>query len=251
MTGISTRLEHQSGAETRLRASPGLPLGPAGACLREGARASRRLGRPLDRHPDRPDAGDRAAGAARRHGCARLPHHHRPPGDQAGLHRLARPALRSHRPRAGRSAAVDRLQGADRRAAHAPRPRPRRPRRAAAAGLPDLRGGRRPGRRRDRRLRLAHRARSAQPGAGLGQLTVQPHRPGAAGRPPAQGRRLVPRAGRPAGLRRVLPGVRLGGRTGLGAPPGRQRWLPRRHPRGALAVQAVQPRRLPVRLRGR
>ena len=38
---------------------------------------------------------------------------------------------------------------------------------------------------------------------------------------------------------------------GLGAPPGRQRWLPRRDPRGALAVQAVQPRRLPVRFRGR
>ena len=57
--------------------------------------------------------------------------------------------------------------------------------------------------------------------------------------------------GRPAGLRRVLPGVRLGDRTGLGAPRGRQRWLPRRHPRGALAVQAVQPRRLPVRVRGR
>ena len=37
----------------------------------------------------------------------------------------------------------------------------------------------------------------------------------------------------------------------LGAAPRRQRRLARGHPRGALAVQALQPRRLPVRLRGR
>ncbi len=38
----------------------------------------------------------------------------------------------------------------------------------------------------------------------MAQLPVQPHRQGAAGRPPAQGRRLGARAGRAAGLRRVL-----------------------------------------------
>ena len=39
----------------------------------------------------------------------------------------------------------------------------------------------------------------------------QPDRPGAAGRPPPQGRRLVPRARHGAGLRRVLPRAGLGG----------------------------------------
>ena len=50
-----------------LHTAPGLPLGPAGACLREGARPPGRDRRPLGRHPDRPDAGDRAAGIAGRH----------------------------------------------------------------------------------------------------------------------------------------------------------------------------------------
>ena len=61
--------------------------------------------RPLDRHPGRPDAGGRPAGAARGHRRARLPDHDRPAGDPAGLHRLARPPVRGHRARARRRAA--------------------------------------------------------------------------------------------------------------------------------------------------
>ena len=45
------------------------------------------------------------------------------------------------------------------------------------------------------------------------QLARQPDRSGAPGRAPAEGRRLVPRAGHRAGVRRVLPRVRLGGRS--------------------------------------
>ena len=43
----------------------------------------------------------------------------------------------------------------------------------------------------------------------------------------------------------------LGGRAGLGAAPVDLRRLARGHPRGALALQALQPRRLPLRLRRR
>ena len=56
-----------------LHPAPGLPLGPAHAVRREGARPPRRDRRPLDRHSGRPDAGDRAAGTAGRHGRAGLP----------------------------------------------------------------------------------------------------------------------------------------------------------------------------------
>ncbi len=57
--------------------------------------------------------------------------------------------------------------------------------------------------------------------------------------------------GRAAGQRRVLPRVHLGGRGLLRAPPRRLRRLARGDPRGALAVQALQPGRLPVRVRRR
>ena len=81
---------------------------------------------------------------------------------------------------------------------------------------------------------------------------VQPDRPGAARRAPAQGRRLVPRARHDPGLRRVLPRVRVGRRA-------RSRVLhpdvcgdsPRGHPRRPLALQALQPRGLPLRVRRR
>ena len=89
------------------------------------------------------------------------------------------------------------------------------------------------------------------PGAALAELALQPDRPGAAPRPPAQGRRLVPRARRAAGQRRVLHRVRLGGRGVLRPAPADLRRLPRGPARGALAVQALQPRRLPLRLRRR
>ena len=53
------------------------------------------------------------------------------------------------------------------------------------------------------------------------------------------------------GLRRVLPRVRLGGHAGLGAAPVGERRLPRGHPRRPLALEALQPGRLPLRLRRR
>ena len=89
------------------------------------------------------------------------------------------------------------------------------------------------------------------PGAALAELAVEPDRPGAARRAPAQGRRLVPRARHDPGLRRVLPRVRLGGRAAVGAAPRRLRRLPRGDPRGPLALEALQPGRLPVRVRRR
>ncbi|WP_336275908.1 aminotransferase class I/II-fold pyridoxal phosphate-dependent enzyme [Nocardioides sp. B-3] len=53
------------------------------------------------------------------------------------------------------------------------------------------------------------------------------------------------------GLRRVLPRVRPGHRTDQRAPPRRLRRLPRGHPQRPLAVQALQPRGLPLRVRRR
>ena len=155
------------------------------------------------------------------------------------------------RARAGRRAPVDRLQGADRRRCRPTSGSARRPGRLPGARLPDVRGRRGAGRRPRGRHRLADLARPRDAGAGLAELAVQPHRPGAAGRAPEEGRRLVPRARRAAGLRRVLPRVRLGGRAGLGAAPRRLRRQPRRDPRRALAVEAVQPGRLPLRVRRR
>ena len=69
---------------------------------------------------------------------------------------------------------------------------------------------------------------------------------------PAQGRRVVPRARHDPGLRRVLHRVRVGGgAAALDPRPAGQRRLARRDPRRALAVQALQPRGLPLRLRRR
>ncbi len=62
---------------------------------------------------------------------------------------------------------------------------------------------------------------------------------------------MVPRPGHAAGLRRVLPRAGLGGAAGLGAPPRCLRRLARGRPGRALAEQAEQPGRLPLRLRRR
>ena len=65
-------------------------------------------------------------------------------------------------------------------------------------------------------------------------------------------RRLGARARRAGLQRRVLPGAGLGGRARLGPPPGRLRRLVRGHRRRPLALQALQPGRLPRGLpRGR
>ena len=106
----------------------------------------------------------------------------------------------------------------------------------------------------DRRTdRLADRRWSDHAGPpGLGQLAVQPDRPGAAAGAPAQSGRLGPRARRRGRQRRVLPVAGLGRLTPVsvlspqvcgGVYDGR--------PGRAFAVQAVQPRRLPGRFRGR
>ncbi len=131
----------------------------------------------------------------------------------------------------------------------------RRPGGASRAGLPDLRGGRTAGRGAHAGQRRADGHRAGAGGAGLPQLALQPDRARAAGRAPAQGGGVVPGARGAAGLRRVLPRVLLGDgrgpRTGVGAASRRLRGRPHRDPHGALAVQAVQPRWLPLRLRCR
>ena len=62
------------------------------------------------------------------------------------------------------------------------------------------------------RDRLADLLRSRAAGAAVAQQPVQPDRPGAARRAPPQGGRVVPRGRHAAGVRRVLPRVRVGGR---------------------------------------
>jgi hypothetical protein len=230
-------------------------VGPPHRVRRDGSASRRRHRGPVGRDPGRSDPRRGAGGPP---GCLRrtgLPAHGRPRRHQAGLPGLAGTALRCHRPGPGRRAPDDRLQGARRVAAHPPRARGRRPGRDPRAGLPDLRGRRHVGRGAHDGHRRAHRRGAGAGRAGLGQLPVEPDRPGAARGAPAQGRRLVPRARRPAGVRRVLPRVRLvrrpGAAAGQRAAPRRLWRRPHRDPHRALAVEAVQPGRLPVRLRGR
>ena len=95
--------------------------------------------------------------------------------------------------------------------------------------------------------------RPRTPAAAVDQQPGQPERPGAA---------------RSTHLRKVVDWCRErgtilvsdecyiecaweGDAPALGARPAGQRRLPRRHPRGPLAVQALQPRRLPLRVRRR
>ena len=103
---------------------------------------------------------------------------------------------------------------------------------------------------------LADLAGTPDAGVALAELPVEPDPPGAPREAPEEGRRLVPRARHDPGLRRVLHRVCLGGRrrwngAGLRAAPLGVRRLDRGDPDGPLAVEAVQPRRLPVRVRRR
>ena len=169
-------------------------------------------------------------------------------------HRLAGPPPRRDRARPRRRAAGDRLQGAHRLDGAPPRARsgdligypalayPTYEVGAALAGA-DSAGH-----------RLAHRRSAPHAAPAVAQQPGQPDRPGAAARPPPQGRRLVPRARHGAGLRRVLHRVRVATArraAAVGPRPAGQRRLARRHPRRPLALQAVQPRGLPLRLRRR
>ena len=128
-------------------------------------------------------------------------------------------------------------------------------------GLPDLRGGRAPRRARPpcRSLGTHGAGPDDRPGtseAGLGQLPRQPDRPGAAGRAPAQDGRPGPGStARSWPVTSATPsstGRGRGARLGPEHPrPAGLRGQPRGPARGLLAVQAVQPRRLPRRLRRR
>ena len=93
---------------------------------------------------------------------------------------------------------------------------------------------------------------SLGPAAGparLGELPGQPHRARPARRAPAQDGGLGQRAGRGPRVRRVLPRPGLGSRAGVGAPPGGQRRVRGPAAGGLLAVQAVEPGRVPGRVR--
>ena len=109
----------------RLLPPPGLPLGQARRPCRARPGAPGRHRRPVHRDAGRPDSRGRPGRAARRRGLARLPDHDRPAGHPAGGPGLAVLLARRHgaRPRPG--AAGDRLEGADRLAGGAARPRRR------------------------------------------------------------------------------------------------------------------------------
>ena len=191
-----------------------------------------------------------AGGAGGGVGLAGLPAHRGHARAARGDQRVGRAhAARHGRP--VRGAADRRLQGARRAAAGAARARRRRHRRGAGAGVPDVRRRRPRGRLRGRGVGLHARARPAAGVAGVGQLAVEPDRARASGRAPREGRGVGPRARRDRRERRVLPRARLGRRSGLGPRRARERRLVRRDPGRALAVEAVQPGRLPRRARAR
>ena len=99
--------------------------------------------------------------------------------------------------------------------------------------------------------RLDGEARARAPGHRLPQLTGQPARKDPRRRPPAQDDRLGAGARHAARVRRVLPGVRVGGRAVVRAAPGHQRRVARGRAGRALAVEAVEHGGLPRRVRRR
>ena len=92
------------------------------------------------------------------------------------------------------------------------------------------------------------------PGPGqarVGELAVQPDRAGAAPRAPAQGGGMGQGTRGGGGVRRVLHLAGLGSLARLRAAPRRVRPVAGRRARRSFAVQAVQPGRLPGRVRDR
>ena len=81
--------------------------------------------------------------------------------------------------------------------------------------------------------------------AGLAELAVQPDRSGAASRAPAQGGGLGPRPRHGHRVRRVLYRAGLGGDAAVSPASRRLRRVTSGPAGGALAVQAIQPGRLP------
>ena len=199
----------------RLRAAPDFPWDQLTTYAAPGARPPRRHRRPVGRHAGRPDARGRAAGAARRPRTRRATRSTigREDTRQACIDWLARRygvtglGLDGVLPVIGSKELI----GCAGRAPRASAPAtwsvfpalayPTYEVGAALAGAEALAT--------DALTALGPRT----PRAAVAQLAVQPDRPGAAARAPAQGRRLVPRARHDAGLRRVLPRVRLGGRA--------------------------------------
>ena len=216
--------------------------------------ARRRHRRPLDRLAGRPDARPDPGRARRRDRRARLPADRRHPGAARGDRRLVRAAPRRApgspsttccRPSAPRSSwPCCRSCSASARATSVVHPRAAYPTYAIGAAIA---GATRVARRRPGRVARGHAARLAeQPG--------QPGRPRAVGRRAAGRRDARPRAGRRHRERRVLRRARLGRAVGCRADPEHPRPAGhRRRPRGRarrlLAEQAVEPRRLPRRLR--
>ena len=87
--------------------------------------------------------------------------------------------------------------------------------------------------------------------ADLAELAVEPDRAGAARAAPARGAGVGPRARGGGGLRRVLRRPRLGVRAGLHPAPVGVRGLGRRRAGRSFAVQAIEPGRVPGRVRNR
>ena len=177
-----------------------------------------------------------------------------------GGRRLVRPPPRRAGPRPRRRAADDRLQGAGRLAADPARPRCGRRRRLPRGGLPDLRRRRAPRRRDAAADAQPHGARSAdQRGTPKLVWLNSPSNPTGQVLPVEHLAKVVAWA-RQHGV--VVASdecyAELDWRRGRGARlgpqhprPARLRGQPRGPAGGLLAVQAVQPRRLPRRLRGR
>ncbi len=229
---------------------PDFPWDRLGSARRRAAAHPGRDRRPLDRDAGRPDARSGAGRAPVRGRRARLPAH-RGNGGAAGRDRRladpadARPSTSPQRRCCRRSA----------RRSWSPRcrccwARPRRHGGRTGARLPDLRG-RCPPRRSGRRP-VATRLLGLGPAAPRLIWLNSPANPTGRVLPSEHLAKMVAWArerGTAGRERRVLPRVRLGPRRGLRARSGRLRWLVARAARGALAVQAVQPRGLPGRLR--
>ena len=238
------------GARLRRRL-PDFPWDRADAVRRRArARAPRRHRRPVGRHARRPDARRSYAAPARRRRRARLPADDRARRDPAGrLDWLARRlgvtglGLDAVLPTIGSKELVAWLPTTSASApatwSSTPSSPTRRTRSAPCWPAPG------------RGRRLADRARAR--GAGLLWLNSPSNPTG--GCCPSTHLRKVVDWGRERGAVLVSDEcyleLRLGGRAGLGAAPRRLRRLRRRDPGRPLAVEALQPGRLPLRVRGR
>ena len=243
-------------------ALPDFPWDSLAPFKRARPRAPRRHRRPVGRHAGRPDARGRPRGARGRGRRARLPAdlgHARP---ARGRRRLVRPPPRRARPRPGRRAADDRLQGARRLAADAARASARATSSCTRAWRtpPTTSAPGWPARPRCRTDDPAARLADGAGPAGVAQLAGQPHRPG-------PGRRRTSRRVVAAWAAAVDGAVVVASDECYAELAWDEPWASRGVPsvldprvdaavtdgaaRRLLAVQAVQPRRLPGGVRRR